>query len=84
MVLPIGTEDNFSGIKTCQQEKHGYGRLEDPTKFDVTDPPKNMADKKKKLYRNSSEQDTSLEKHLEGEEPTIKDIKKCIRKNNKS
>jgi len=86
MVLPIGIEDNFKGIVDLLTKKAWiWEDSEDPTKFDITDPPKDMmADVEKwreKLIETALEQDDDLlEKYLEGEEPTVEDIKKCIRK----
>ena len=86
MVLPIGIEDNFKGIVDLLTKKAWiWEDSEDPTKFDVTDPPEDMMadveEWREKLIETALEQDDDLlEKYLEGEEPTIEDIKKCIRK----
>tara|TARA_A100001234_G_scaffold64165_2_gene55736 strand:- start:525 stop:2606 length:2082 start_codon:yes stop_codon:yes gene_type:complete len=86
MVLPIGIEDNFKGIVDLLTRKAWiWEDSEDPTKFDVTDPPEEMMadveEWREKLIETALEQDDDLlEKYLEGEEPTIEDIKKCIRK----
>ena len=86
MVLPIGIEDNFKGIVDLLTRKAWiWEDSEDPTKFDVTDPPEDMMadveEWREKLIETALEQDDDLlEKYLEGEEPSIEDIKKCIRK----
>ena len=86
MVLPIGIEDNFKGIVDLLTKKAWiWEDSEDPTKFDVTDPPEDMMadveEWREKLIETALEQDDDLlEKYLEGEEPSIEDIKKCIRK----
>ena len=86
MVLPIGIEDNFKGIVDLLTRKAWiWEDSEDPTKFDITDPPEEMMadveEWREKLIETALEQDDDLlEKYLEGEEPTIEDIKKCIRK----
>ena len=86
MVLPIGIEDNFKGIVDLLTRKAWiWEDSEDPTKFDVTDPPEDMIadieEWREKLIETALEQDDDLlEKYLEGEEPSIEDIKKCIRK----
>ena len=86
MVLPIRIEDNFKGIVDLRTKKAWiWEDSEDPTKFDVTDPPEDMMadveEWREKLIETALEQDDDLlEKYLEGEEPTIEDIKKCIRK----
>ena len=86
MVLPIGIEDNFKGIVDLLTRKAWiWEDSEDPTKFDVTDPPEEMMadveEWREKLIETALEQDDDLlEKYLDGEEPSIEDIKKCIRK----
>ena len=86
MVLPIGIEDNFKGIVDLLTKKAWiWEDSDDPTKFDVTDPPEDMMadveEWREKLIETALEQDDDLlEKYLEGEEPSIEDIKKCIRK----
>ena len=86
MVLPIGIEDNFKGIVDLLTKKAWiWEDSEDPTKFDVTDPPEDMMadveEWREKLIETALEQDDDLlEKYLEGVEPSIEDIKKCIRK----
>lgn len=86
MVLPIGIEDNFKGIVDLLTKKAWiWEDSEDPTKFDITDPPEDMMSDveewREKLIETALEQDDDLlEKYLEGEEPTVEDIKKCIRK----
>ena len=86
MVLPIGIEDNFKGIVDLLTKKAWiWEDSEDPTKFDVTDPPEDMMadveEWREKLIETALELDDDLlEKYLEGEEPSIEDIKKCIRK----
>ena len=86
MVLPIGIEDNFKGIVDLLTKKAWIWKdSEDPTKFDITDPPEDMMadveEWREKLIETALEQDDDLlEKYLEGEEPSIEDLKKCIRK----
>ena len=86
MVLPIGIEDNFTGIVDLLTKKAWIWKdSEDPTKFDITDPPEDMIadveEWREKLIETALEQDDDLlEKYLEGEEPSIEDLKKCIRK----
>ena len=86
MVLPIGIEDNFKGIVDLLTKKAWVWKdSEDPTKFDITDPPEDMMadveEWREKLIETALEQDDDLlEKYLEGEEPSIEDLKKCIRK----
>jgi elongation factor G len=86
MVLPIGIEENFKGVVDLLTRKaYIWDDSGDPTKFDVVDPPEEMsADIEKyreELIETALEQDDDLlEAYLEGNEPSIEDIKKCIRK----
>ncbi|MCP4993215.1 MAG: elongation factor G, partial [Gammaproteobacteria bacterium] len=86
MVLPIGTEDDFVGIVDLLTRKALiWDDSGDPTKYDVQDIPADMTDKveefREKLIETAVEQDDDLmEAYLEGEEPSIEDIKRCIRK----
>ena len=86
MVLPIGIEDNFTGIVDLLTRKAWvWEDSDDPTKFEVIDPPEEMSSDiekwREKLIETALEQDDDLlEKYLEGEEPSIDGIKKCIRK----
>jgi len=86
MVLPIGVEDNFRGIvDLLEQKAYIWEGSEDPEAFEVTDVPEDMADQvdewREKLIEAAVEQDDDLlETYLEGEEPSIADLKKCIRK----
>ena len=63
----------------------GLGRPDDPEDFEITDVPEDMQDLveewREKLIETAVEQDDDLlEKYLEGEEPSIEDLKRCIRK----
>ena len=86
MVLPIGIEDEFTGVVDLLTRKAMiWDASGDPTKYEVTEPPADMADKveewREKLIETAVEQDDDLmEAYLEGEEPSIEDIKRCIRK----
>ena len=86
MVLPIGREDQFTGVVDLLTRKawvwDGSG---DPLKYEIKDVPADMADDvelwREKLIETAVEQDDDLlEAYLEGNEPSIEDIKKCIRK----
>jgi elongation factor G len=86
MVLPIGVEDAFSGVVDLLTRKawvwDGSG---DPMKYELQDVPADMVDLvesyREQLIELAVEQDDSLmEKYLEGEELTIDEIKGCIRK----
>lgn len=86
MVLPIGIEDDFSGVVDLLTRKaYIWPDEKDATKFDITEPPADMADQieewREKLIETAVEQDDDLmEAYLEGEEPSVEDLKKCIRK----
>ena len=86
MVLPIGIEDNFKGVVDLLTRKAWiWGDSDDPTNFEIVDPPEDMhaaiEEWREKLIETAVEQDDDLlESYLDGEEPSIDDLKKCIRK----
>ncbi|MDH5327453.1 MAG: elongation factor G [Gammaproteobacteria bacterium] len=86
MTLPIGIEEDFVGVVDLLTRKawvwDGSG---DPLNFKVEEPPADMADLieewREKLIETAVEQDDDLmEKYLEGEEPDVDSLKRCIRK----
>src|SRR5210317_236524 len=86
MVLPIGIEDDFKGVVDLLSRKaYIWDDSGLPENFTVEEPPAEMADAieewREKLIETAVEQDDELmEKYLEGEEPSIDDIKRCIRR----
>ncbi|MBL4680016.1 MAG: elongation factor G [Pseudomonadales bacterium] len=87
MTLPIGTEDDFVGLVDLVTEKaYIWDDTNDPLNFEITDIPANLIDKtaeyRESLIETAVEQDEDIMmKYLEdGEEPSIEDLKKCIRK----
>lgn len=86
MVLPIGEEENFRGIiDVLEQKAWLWDESGDPEKYEVIDIPEEYAQKaaeyREQLIETALEQDDDLmEAYLEGEEPSIADIKRCIRK----
>ncbi|MDX1498596.1 MAG: elongation factor G [Woeseiaceae bacterium] len=86
MVLPIGIEDDFRGIVDLLTRKAWvWDDSGDPAAYEITDPPAEMqADIEKwreKLVETAVEQDDDLlEQYLEGNEPSVEDLKRCIRK----
>jgi len=86
MVLPIGIEDDFIGVVDLLTRKaHIWPDPGNPEKFELQDVPEDMVDLveewREKLIETAVEQDDDLmESYLEGEEPSIDDIKRCIRK----
>jgi elongation factor G len=86
MVLPIGTEGEFVGVVDLLTRKaYVWDDTGNPDAFTVGDPPADMKDLVEKyradLIETAVEQDdTVMEKYLEGVEPDIDTIKMCIRK----
>ncbi|PSB08319.1 elongation factor G [filamentous cyanobacterium CCP2] len=86
MVLPIGTEDQFTGVvDLLTREAWIWDDSGDPMNYKIKEVPNDMADKveayREALIETAVEQDDALlEKYLEGEELTIDEIKSCIRK----
>jgi elongation factor G len=86
MVLPIGIEDDFSGVVDLLTRKAWvWDDSGDPENYEIIDPPADMADKieefREKLIETALEQDDDLlEAYLDGKEPAIEDVKKCVRK----
>jgi len=86
MVLPIGIEDEFCGIVDLLTRKAWiWDDSGDPTAYTLEEPPADMADAieewREKLVEAAVEQDDDLlEQYLEGNEPSVEDIKRCIRK----
>ena len=86
MTLPIGTEDDFTGVIDLLSRKawmwDGSG---DPMNYKIEDIPADMVDKveeyRQEMIETALEQDDdAMEKYLEGEEPDTDTIKNCIRK----
>ncbi len=86
MVLPIGIEDDFTGIVDLLTRKawvwNPSGELED---YDIRDVPEDMQglveEWREKLIETAVEQDDDLLEHyIEGNEPSVDDLMRCIRK----
>ncbi|MGB5512409.1 MAG: elongation factor G [Woeseiaceae bacterium] len=86
MVLPVGVEDNFTGLVDLLTRKAWIWRdSTDPESYEITDVPEDMRDAveewREKLVETALEQDDDLlEQYLEGNEPSIDDLKRCVRK----
>ena len=87
MTLPIGEEDGFVGVvDLLTQQAYVWDDSGDPLNFEVKEIPADLADKaaeyREKLIETAIEQDEDLMMaYLEdGEEPSIEDLKRCIRK----
>jgi elongation factor G len=85
MVLPIGFEDSFKGVVDLLTRKAWiWDDSGDPMKYRLEDVPADMKDKveewRQKLIETAVEQDDDvMTAYLEGEEPDIDTIKRCIR-----
>jgi len=86
MVLPIGRENDFVGIVDLLTRKAWvWDDTGLPENFEIQDVPEDMKDQveeyREAMIELAVEQDEEvLMKYLEGEEITLDDIKKCIRK----
>ncbi|MCW8880140.1 MAG: elongation factor G [Kangiellaceae bacterium] len=86
MTLPIGIEDDFVGVvDVLEQKAYIWDDTGLPENYEVQDIPADLADKaaeyREMLIETAVEQDDDLmEAYLEGEEPSMEDIKRCIRK----
>jgi len=86
MVLPIGTEDDFVGVVDLMSMKaYVWDDSGQPENYEVTDIPEDMVARaeeyREKMIETAVEQDDDLmEAYLEGSEPSVEDLKRCIRK----
>ncbi|MBT4273523.1 MAG: elongation factor G [Verrucomicrobia bacterium] len=86
MVLPIGEQENFVGaVDLLTRKAWIWANTGDPMDFKVEDVPADMVDKVEKhraeLIETAVEVDDDvMESYLEGNEPDIETLKKCIRK----
>lgn len=86
MTLPIGEEDDFTGIVDLLNENAWvWDDSGNPEAYEITEIPEDLKEKaaeyREALIETALEQDDDLmEAYLEGEEPSVDNIKKCIRK----
>jgi elongation factor G len=86
MTLPIGTEENFVGVVDVLTKKAWvWDDTGLPENYEITDVPADMVDDvemyHEQLIETAVEQDDDLMMaYMEGEMPTIEQIKECIRK----
>lgn len=86
MTLPIGIEDQFCGVVDVLEKKaYVWDDTGLPENYEVQDVPADMVDKVEEyhemLVESAVEQDDDLmEAYMEGEMPSLEDIKRCIRK----
>ncbi|MFQ3185082.1 elongation factor G [Marinomonas primoryensis] len=86
MVIPIGTEDEFSGVVDLLTRKaYIWDESGQPENYSIEDIPAGMEEiveeYREKLLETAVEQDDEIMMaYMDGEEPSIDDIKRCIRK----
>ncbi|TMP34811.1 elongation factor G [Pseudoalteromonas rubra] len=86
MTLPIGIEDEFCGVVDVLSKKaYVWDDTGLPENYEVQDVPADMVDKVEEyhemLIETAVEQDDDLmEAYMEGEMPSVEQIKECIRK----
>ncbi len=86
MVLPIGIEDQFQGVVDLLTRKAWvWDDSGLPENYTIEEPPADMADLieewREKLVETALEQDDDLMgAYLDGKQPAIEDLKRCIRK----
>jgi len=86
MCLPIGIEDDFVGlVDLLTRTAYVWDESGLPENFEVVDIPADMVDQveeyREKMIEMAVEQDDDLMmSYMDGEEPSIDDIKRCIRK----
>ncbi|CAB9493447.1 elongation factor G [Alteromonas macleodii] len=86
MTLPIGIEDDFKGVVNLLDMKaYIWDDSGLPENYEVVDIPEDMVEKaneyREQLIETAVEQDDDLMMaYMDGEEPSLEDIKRCIRK----
>ncbi|AMO68294.1 elongation factor G [gamma proteobacterium BDW918] len=86
MTLPIGREDQFSGVVDLLSRKaYVWDETGQPENYDVVDVPADMVDDvemyREQLIESALEVDDDLlMAYMEGEMPSDEDVKRCIRK----
>ncbi len=86
MVLPIGIEDDFVGVvDLLTRQAYVWDDTGLPENYEIKEIPADMVDQveeyREMLVETAVEQDDDLmEAYMEGEEPSIEQLKACIRK----
>ena len=86
MTLPIGIEDEFKGVVNLLDMKaYIWDDSGLPENYEVVDIPADMVEKaqeyREQMIETAVEQDDDLMMaYMDGEEPSLEDIKRCIRK----
>ena len=83
--IPIGKEDSFIGLIDLFEMDAYYYKNDEGTDIEITTIPDDLKDLADEWHNNLIEKvceldDDLLEKYLEGEEPTIDELKKALRK----
>jgi elongation factor G len=85
MTLPIGTENDFAGaVDLLTRKAWVWDDSGDPLNYEIQDVPADMADAveswREKLVESALEHDdVAMEKYLDGEQPDLQTLKRCIR-----
>ncbi len=85
MTLPIGIEDDFKGVvDLLTQKAYVWDDTGLPENYEIVDIPEDMKEQvakyREQLVETAVEQDDDLMMaYMEGEEPSIDDLKRCIR-----
>lgn len=86
MTLPIGSEDNFVGVVDLLTRKaYIWDDSGIPENYTISDVPADMVDDVENYRKQTVEMalemdDDLLMAYVEGEEPSVEDLKRCIRK----
>ncbi len=86
MTLPIGRENDFTGVVDLLTRKAWvWDNSGDPTSYEIRDVPAELAEEvetwRERLIETAVEQDDAvMERYLEGDEPDIESLKRCIHK----
>lgn len=85
MTLPIGSEDSFVGVvDVLNQKAYVWDDSGQPENFTITEIPDDLKEQaaqyREQMIETAVEQDDDLMMaYMEGEEPSIDDLKRCIR-----
>ena len=86
MTLPIGIEDEFTGVVDLLTRKAWIWKgTDDANNYSIEEPPADMTDVietwRERLTETAVEQDEEvMERYLEGQEPSLDELKACVRK----
>ena len=86
MTLPIGREEDFVGlVDLLTRQAYVWDDSGEPENYEIVDVPADMVELveeyREKLIETAVEQDDDIMmSYMDGEEPAIEDIKRCIRK----